>query len=425
MIWPIDVIGLTDGGPHALPAELRAIIADAEVLCGGDRQLAFFPDHDAVRLAVRGDMKTLAESLRAEAEGGRRVVVLASGDPLLYGIGGTLRRFLPASLLRIHPTVSAVQLAWARVAEPWQETGLVSVHGRALAPVVEAARRHRKLAVLTDDQHTPATVARALCEAGIADRRAVVCERLGGPAERIIETTLAALPEQTFDPLNVLLLIASGRTEGEDFLQSSVLRPQSSPWFPGLPDGAFAQRTPKAGLITKREVRVVSLAALGLHRACVLWDIGAGSGSVAIEAALLHPTARVFAIERDPEGVALIGENCARFGTENVTVIAGSAPGVCADLPDPHAVFIGGSGGALAAMIAAATARLRPDGRLVVNLATLDGLHDALAALKTAAWQSELLQLSVARGTPIGGMTRLQALNPVFVIAAQRAEGSA
>lgn len=406
----IDVVGVTDGGARSLTAETAALVERADLLCGGERQLAFFPAHPARRLALHGDLAALAACLRDEAAAGRRVVVLASGDPLLYGIAGTLRRYLPAGWLRVHPNVSAVQLAWARVAEPWHDAGLVSVHGRPLDPVVAAAHRHDKLAVLTDDVHTPAAVARALLDAGLPDRRAVVCERLGGPGERVVDTTLAALPDQAFDPLNVLLLLPPvARRAGP---------PWRGGWAPGLPDDAFARRMPRAGLITKREVRVLSLAALGLDDSVdVIWDVGAGSGSVAIEAALLLPTARVYAIERDPASVSLIEENRTRLGAANVTIVAGEAPGACAAPPDPDAVFVGGSGGQLAAILALALARLRPGGRLVANLATLEGLRVAQEALTTGGLRPEVTQVSVARGTAVGELTRLTALNPVFIVA--------
>ena len=415
-IHPIEVVGITDGGAASLPGPMIALITRADVLCGGARHLDFFPACPARRISIRGDMHALANILRAEVDASNRVVVLASGDPLLYGIGATLRRLLPLSLLRIHPNVSAVQLAWARIAEPWHDAAVVSAHGRALAPVIAAAHRHRKLAILTDNRHTPAVIAEALRSAGLTDnRRAVVCERLGGDAERITETTLTALCAQTFDPLNVLLLIADALPNG-DVPNNAVTH-----WWPGAPDHAFAHKKPQEGLITKREVRVISLAALGLYCPdAVVWDIGAGSGSVAIEAARLVPTARVFAIERDAQSVALIQENCTAFGTSNVVVVPGVAPAVCSPLPDPHAVFIGGSGGMLATIVRMVTERMLPGGHLVMNLATLENLQTALATLHEAGWAVELLQLSVARGKAIGTMTRLQALNPVFVLSARR-----
>ncbi len=409
------VVGITDAGAASLTPAIADIVGRAEILVGGARHLAFFPDHPARRIAIRSDMATLVETLRAEQAAGRRIVVLASGDPLLYGIGSTLRRFFPADALHIYPNVSAVQLAWARVVEPWHDAGIVSVHGRMLAPMIGAARQHMRLAVLTDGDHTPAAIATALLAAGLPDRPAAVCERLGGPEERVTRTTLAALPEQTFDPLNVLLLLPAN----EGAIPANAPRG----WLPGAPDDAFAQRAPERGLITKREVRVLSLAALGLRAEDVLWDIGAGSGSVAIEAARHVPSARVYAIERDPVSLALIAENCRRFGTANVSIIAGNAPEACADLPDPDAVFIGGSGGALAAIIATAMARFHVGGRLVINLATLEGLHEAFAAIQAHGETSEVTQISIARGKAIGANTRLQALNPVFIISAERRSG--
>jgi precorrin-6Y C5,15-methyltransferase (decarboxylating) len=424
-VSPIELVGITDGGSRSLTPEALAIVARAELLCGGARQLAHFPRHPAERLVIRTGMAVLAARLRAAADAGRRVVVLASGDPFLYGIGGTLRRFLPASRLRVYPNVGAPQLAWARIAESWQDAGLVSVHGRALAPVIDAARRYPKLAILTDDEHTPATVARALLTAGVSDRRAVVCERLGGEAERVVETRLADLPTQRFDPLNVLLLLTDRGERASEAAGGVVaeadMRVATTGWLPGLPDEAFAQRSPRDGLITKREVRVLSLAALAVQaRPAVIWDVGAGSGSVAIEAALLNPGATVYAIERDAQSLGHIRENCARLAARNVAVVEGEAPGVCAGLPDPDAIFVGGSGGALAGLIDLAVARLLPRGRLVLNLATLEGLQVAQSTLRRHGWRPSITQVSVARGVPVGALTRLQALNPVFIVAAMR-----
>ncbi|MCA1667336.1 MAG: precorrin-6y C5,15-methyltransferase (decarboxylating) subunit CbiE [Thermomicrobia bacterium] len=408
----IAILGITDAGTASLLPGLAEIVACADVLVGGERHLAFFPGHPARRIVIRSDMAALAQTLRAEHAAGHKIVVLASGDPLLYGIGSMLRRFFPADALRIHPNVSAVQLAWARIAEPWHDAGIVSAHGRALTPVIDAARRYAGLAILTDGDNTPAVIATALLAAGLRNRPVAVCERLGGVDEQVIRTTIAALPGQTFDPLNILLLLpADGAT-------IPVITPGG--WLPGAPDDAFGQRVPERGLITKREVRVLSLAALGLRAGDILWDVGAGSGSVAIEAAHLVPSARVYAIERDPASLPLIQKNCQRFQTENVTLIAGNAPEICVELPDPDAVFVGGSGGLLSAIIATAMARLRIGGRLVVNLATLEGLHEAIAAIRTHGESPEVIQVSIGRGKAIGANTRLQALNPVFIVSTER-----
>lgn len=436
----IDVVGVTDGGAASLAPGVLALVERAGLLCGGERQLAFFPDHPARRLAIEGDLAALARRLCQEASAGARVVVLASGDPLLYGIGGTLRRWLPASSLRFHPAVSAAQLAWSRIGEPWQDARTVSAHGRDLAPVVSAALAGGRLAIFTDGEHTPDTIARALLAAGGADRRAVVCERLGGDHERIVDTRLVELPGRHFDPLNVLLLLepepaatpggpaglgagtgAGGAAGSGGASVSAAAGAAPGGWAPGLPEAAFARAPGRPGLITKREVRVLSLAALGLtSRTGVVWDIGAGTGSVAIEAARLASQAWVIAVERDPECLALIRENAARFGVANLTAVEGSAPEACAGLPRPDAVFIGGSGGggALGTIVAEVLRRLPASGRLVINLATLEGLNAALAGLRAAGCAPEVTQIAVSRGTDVGGLTRLRALNPVFIVAA-------
>lgn len=435
------MVGVTDGGAASLTPGVLALVERAELLCGGERQLALFAAHPARRLPLQGDLESLAHQLRVEASAGTRVVVLASGDPLLFGIGGTLRRWLPAESLCFHPNVSAAQLAWSRIGEPWQEARTVSAHGRDLAPVLAAALLEERLAILTDAGHTPGLIARELLAAGGADRRAVVCERLGGVGERVIDTRLEALPGQSYDPLNVLLLLAPearaastvrplaenvsagrvGLAGGQDALlgdpRASVAA--TGRWAPGLPEDAFARSPERGGLITKRESRVLSLAALGLNdTTAVVWDIGAGTGSVAIEAALLAPHARVFAIERDAECVELIRDNIARFGTGNVTVVVGGAPAACAGLPAPDAIFVGGSGGALETIVAEALRRLPAGGRLVLNLATLEGLQAALASLRAAGCDPEVTQIAVSRGVPVGEQTRLRALNPVFIVAA-------
>lgn len=434
----IDVVGISDGGATSLAPGILALVERAELLCGGERQLAFFPSHPARRLAIEGDLAALARRLCEAASAGTRTVVLASGDPLLFGIGATLRRWLPASSLRFHPAVSAAQLAWARIGEPWHEARTVSAHGRDLALVVSAALAGGRLAILTDGEHTPAAIAAAVLAAGGADRRAAVCERLGGEHERVVDTRLVELPGRHFDPLNVLLLLEpegdaspDGRARARANIGASgdaadgrariSATPCAAPrgWAPGLPEAAFARALDRPGLITKREVRVLSLAALGLSRETgVVWDIGAGTGSVAIEAARLAPAARVIAIERDPGCLALIRENAARFGVANLTVVEGSAPEACAALPRPDAVFIGGGGGALPAIVAEVLRRLPAYGRLVINLATLEGLHAALAALRAAGCTPEVTQIAISRGSAVGGLTRLRALNPVFIVAA-------
>ena len=282
----------------------------------------------------------------------------------------------------------------------------MSAHGRDIESVVERGLASHKLAVLLDDQHTAARVAEALLGAGVEpDAQAWVLERLGGPAEAVRRASLHEVVGWTSDPLSLLIVLRDPeRVRGP--------RPRL-----GLPDHAYAQAR---GQITKAEVRVLSIARLGLRSGDTVWDIGAGSGSVSLEASGLCQPGLVYAVERAAEQQACLARNVASFGVRNVRPVDGQAPAALGELPDPDAVFVGGSGGHLAAILDAAVQRLRSDGRLVVNLATLDGLHIATECLDRAGQTYDLVQLSVARGAPIGRGTRLAALNPVFVLSMTR-----
>ena len=402
----VAVVGIGDDGLAGLRPEARAALEAAQVLVGGERHHALVPDHPAERIVFRQDAAGLADEVARLAETGCQVAVLASGDPQFFGVGPWLARRLGPDRVRIYPNLSSVQLAFARLGEAWQDATVLSAHGRPLAPVVEAVLGGRctKLAVLTDTERTPAVVAAGLLAAGVEpEARAWVMERVGGPAERIRGGRLAEVPDWSCDPLSLLVVLRDPeRVRGP------------APRL-GLPDEAFAHAR---GQITKAEVRSISLARLAPRAGDTVWDVGAGSGSVSIEAAAFCRPGMVYAVERRAEQRACIAENVARFGASNVQLVAGEAPEALVDLPGPDAVFVGGSGGRLTAILASALERLRPGGRLVANLATLEAVHEATTCLRRAELACELVQVSVARGTAIGGGTRLAALNPVFVLSA-------
>ncbi|HVA87421.1 MAG TPA: precorrin-6y C5,15-methyltransferase (decarboxylating) subunit CbiE [Candidatus Saccharimonadales bacterium] len=397
----IAVVGITDRGPDSLLPEAHALVAQATLLCGGERHLAFYPNHLAERFVIRANIGELVERLR-QATGS--VVVLASGDPDWYGIGPLLAEQLGRERVRILPNLSSVQLAFARLGLSWHDAVHLSAHGRPLDTILPAALVAPTAVILTDDRNTPSIIARALLDAGDEDAPADVFEHVGGSRERHVDGTLSDFVSQSFAPLNLLIVRH---------------RRAPRPWPLGLPEDAFSHR---GGMITKAEVRVVSLAKLRLHERAVLWDVGAGCGSVAIEAASLLRHGRVYAIERDPEQTAFLAENRRRFGAGNVVVAAAEAPAALADLPDPDAVFVGGSGGELAAILRMAMKRLRPGGRIVANVIGLEHLGQIVGEERNPAWSVEVIQVSVARSTPTAGLTRLAALNPVFVVALGRAD---
>jgi precorrin-6Y C5,15-methyltransferase (decarboxylating) CbiT subunit len=422
--------------------------------------------------------------------------VLASGDPLCYGIGASLRRYFPPEAFEIIPAPTAFQLAFAALAEPWSDAALLSAHARPIADVVAAARLAPKAAILTDSQHTPAALAQALLEAGFPpDLPCAICENLGSPQERLIHTNLGQVDRLDYAPLNVFVVwnrhptinheqstmsneqltindpptlqsfgfaqdrpsspSASLRTgppalrlrSGQAFqpfgfaqdrpsslptFQPSNLpafQPSSLPTFqpsnppafqpsnppafqispPGLPDAAFSTA---ANQITKREIRLLVLAELALCPGEIMWDIGTGSGSVSLEAARAVPAAMVYAIEKRAELLQHARENLARFPAPNVHLMEGVAPDDLGAWPDPDAVFIGGSGGRLAALIEATQRRLRAGGRLVINLATVENL----AIIRRLLPEAQVNQIQINRGVPIMDMLRFEALNPVFIV---------
>lgn len=398
MNHPILVVGVGSDGPASLCEATRQRIAQADWLWGSERLLSFWTDHPAAKTVISAATLDQLDLLRSRGE--RQVVILASGDPGFYGIAGTLLRHFPREEVEIIPHVSMLQLAFARAHIEWSDAVFTSAHARPLSEVIGWAKRTAKLGILTDPHNTPAVIARALLAAGLEDCRTVVAENLGLPEERLIDTCLTQLVDQEFAPLNVLLLI-----------RDAAWRPH--PMFVLRPDVAYCHRD---GMITKAEIRALSLAALALAENDTVWDIGAGSGAMSIECAQIAWRGQVFAIERAPEGVAIIRDNLARFGVLNVTVVEGEAPAALEGLPPPQAVFIGGSGGKLVAILEHVS-QVAPLGcRLVLTLATLEHLNQAKGYLEAMGWTTQLLQVNIARGQPIGEGTRLAPLNPVFLL---------
>jgi precorrin-6Y C5,15-methyltransferase (decarboxylating) len=450
---PIHIIGVGNDGPESLSGRARQLIAGADLLCGGERLLEFFPGFRGERLAVKSNLRELATRLRGVKDGDR-AVVLASGDPTFYGIARYLTSTLGKDRFEIWPNVSAMQWAFAKIKESWDDAAFISVHGRTMDGLCEFIAGHAKVGLFTDETNSPPAIARALLAAGLSGYRAFVCEDLCGPGERVTETDLTGLAAMNVSPLNTLILIREGgdpgrgsrsqagravaecrptslETGGRTDQKLDEIAAPAGAWpsrhgIPaaraplGLPEEAFYHRKPKKGLITKAEVRVLSLARMALGEASTVWDIGAGSGSVAIEAALLAPRGRVFAIEKNAEDLGLIRQNIAHFGVPHVTAIHGLAPAALEGLPDPDAVFIGGSGGSLREILEICVRRLRAGGRIVVNAVTIDTLHEATTVLRALGLTVEVRLVQVSRSKELLGRLAFEALNPIYVIVASR-----
>ena len=427
---PCRVIGVLDDGVASLGATARAYLRNADVVIGGARTLALLGSEfkpDAVQHDLTGRLKDVPEWVRAARKDHLACVVLATGDPLCHGIAPYLAQHLCVQALDILPNLSTLQLACARIGLAWQEARIVSVHARdagewtrgsppahGLYALAQAARAHARLLVLTSPDNSPDRIARMLVTEGLADDfHMAVAENLLQPEERVLaELSPVEVAQMRFAPLNVVLLWR--------------VTPQPQPVRFGLADNTFVQRQPEKGLITKQEVRAVSLARLQLRASSVVWDIGAGSGSVGLEAARLCPQGHVYAIEKNEADFAIAGQNHAAFGVSNYSLFQGKAPEGLDAWLDPDAVFIGGSGGELATLIEGILARLRPGGNLVMNFVTLENLATATATLQGiegVGW--DVLQLQAARSKPILHMHRMAAENPVWIVCARREEKSA
>lgn len=402
----IVVMGIGDDGRAGLPDAYLQRIAQCGVLVGGERQLEMFHDSPAEKVMIRSGLGELVEQLRNES---RSTVVLASGDPLFYGIGGYLAAKLPGRI-EVLPFVSSVQLAFARIGEGWHDAFTVSLHGRPIRGLAQRIDGKPKVALLTDEINHPAAVAAYLLEYGMTEYEAFVAEHLGGEKERTGWyglTDLAALSSGDFAPLNVVVLRAKS---------PGVMPPA---WPLGIDDAEFAQRKPDKGLITKREVRVLSIAALGLKRDSIVWDIGTCTGSVAIEAARLCPEGAVYAVEKNEGDLANARENARKFRTD-ITLVHAKAPEGLESFPDPDAVFIGGSGGELRDLLALCCSRLRQGGTIVLNAVTIENLAAAAQAFADEGFRADITLAQLSRSKPILDMTRFESLNPVYIIAARR-----
>lgn len=387
-------MGIGAAGAEALTSAARSAIAGAERVFGSARQLALVSGLVGERGRVWPSplAEGMAEVLAAR---GRAVCVLASGDPFFYGIGATLAPALAPGEFVCHPAPSSVSLAASRLGWPLQDTDVVSLHGRDLAGIHRHLAPGRRLFALSWDERTPAALAALLVSRGFGRSRMHVLEHLDGPEERIRTTTADAFELTGIAKLNLVGLAL-------DAAPGSFVIPRA----PGLPDDAFEHD----GQLTKCEVRALTLAALAPRPGELLWDVGAGAGSIAIEWMLSHPACRAFAIEEDAARVARIGRNARALGVPALAIVHASAPSGLAQLPQPDAVFIGGGGGD-PAVFARCFEALRPGGRLVVNAVSLEteaqlyGLH--------AAHGGTLCRVLIERAGKLGAMTGFRPAMPV------------
>jgi precorrin-6Y C5,15-methyltransferase (decarboxylating) len=408
MPYPIHVIGIGDDGLEAVPINVRQVIGSADVLLGTERTLALVPKSSAERHTISSDLNQLVAALQTAA--GKRVVLLLYGDPMFYGLARYVSERLGKDRFVVVPHVSSMQLAFARVMETWEEAYLSDLAKHPLDSVLERIRTAQKVGLFTTDQCGPADVAKALLARHIDYFTGYVCENLGARDERVTRGTLAEIAGHQFDPLNVLILIRD--PNAPDRPREAVGRRLF-----GNPDEAFLQSKPKQGLLTPAEVRSIALAQMDIAPSSIVWDIGAGSGSVSIEAAQMAPEGAVYAIEMDAEDHGLIRQNAERFGVANVNAVLGRAPEACDELPDPDAVFIAGGGREVTRISEVAYRRLRPGGRLVVNVVSIDHLAELREALCRHSRDIHVWMINLARGTDQLDRLSFDPVKPSFLLA--------
>ncbi|MCE5334052.1 MAG: precorrin-6y C5,15-methyltransferase (decarboxylating) subunit CbiE [Desulfobacteraceae bacterium] len=413
-LWRVPTVALVGMGTglNDLGADALRWIGAAEVLIGGKRHLQLFCDHPATKIAFRSPLADqFAEILEIARE--KKTAILASGDPLFFGIGRKLAESFGKDRLVVIPNVTSVQTLCARLCEPWGTVETVSMHGRnvagAIAGLLPLLERGRKVAVLTDLVHTPQWIARELLGLGKEDFTICVGEDLGTDGEKVRLLSVSDAAAEVFSPLNIVLIIPperSGDGDGERIGQVF-----------GFPEEAFER---EAGMITKMEVRAVALAALCLEPGLILWDIGAGTGSVSIEASRIAGLKRVFAVEKNAARYEQLLRNREKFHAWDVEAHCASASEAITQFPDPDRVFIGGSGDDLDVVLDSVADRLLPGGKVVQTIVLMNTLEKARSFWARRKFETSILQIQASRSVPIGGDFRLEALNPVFVVSAWR-----
>jgi len=424
MSQPCRIIGVLDNGVSGLSIHTLSYVSNADVVIGGTRILKLMEKHfadGAQQHDLTGQLTQVPEWIQQAQNDNKRVIVLATGDPLCHGIGKYLVDKLGRDKCEILPNVSNIQILCARLGISWQDIKICSVHSKdagewqrgadlqhGMYSLLQAIQSHDQLAVFTSPENTPARIARMMIIERIAPEWTMtVAEKLMHKEEKLhVDLNIVEVSKQDFAEPNLILL------QRKQAAARNVLF--------GLADDSYKQRKPEKGLITKREVRAVSLARMQLKVNSIVWDIGAASGSVGLEAARLCLQGHVYAIEKNEADAGIALDNKLSMGVTNYSLVNDKAPAQLENWPDPDAIFIGGSGGELAQLITLCLERLNDAGWLVMNFVTLENLSVAIETLKQLKVQWDVTQLSASRSQPILDMHRMAAENPVWIVSVEK-----
>jgi precorrin-6Y C5,15-methyltransferase (decarboxylating) len=407
----ITIVGIGDDGAEGLTQQAHQWIRNAPCLMGPANLLAKFPDHQGPKQTIGADLDQLAHRLDQCPDG---TVVLASGDPLFYGTARFLCERLGKDRFEVVPHVSSMQLAFARVKESWDDAYLTNLATQPIDRVIERIRTAEKVGLFTSEVVPPQRLAEILIRQGIDYFYAYVCENLGSPDERVTRGSMQEIANQRFAPLNVMILVRLAGTPDR-------VAHRSTRRLFGNPDETFRQSKPKRGLLTTSEIRSIALSELNLGESSIVWDVGAGSGSVAIEAAQIARYGKAYAIEMDAEDYGLMIENAKLFPVENFVPVLGEAPDAWKNLPDPDAVFIGGTGRRISDLVASSWERLKRGGSLVANVASMENVVAIQHwFLRERNVEPNLWMIQISRGNQQFDTHRLESANPSFLLQATK-----
>ncbi|WP_035074668.1 bifunctional cobalt-precorrin-7 (C(5))-methyltransferase/cobalt-precorrin-6B (C(15))-methyltransferase [Maridesulfovibrio zosterae] len=406
MKYPLQIIGLHPGSLEP-PSSAIKIIDNADVLSGGKRLLDHFSDFDGKKMPFIYPVRDYAQELLKLLKKEKKIVLLADGDPLFFGIAESLIPLIGSENVLVTPSPCTLQIGAARLNKGWKDIKAVSLHGRKdFFPLYSALQHRKDCAVYTDKGNTPSAIARTLLEKGVDNYNMSVLSELGTESEIIAQGNLESFTDFNCADLNIIILT----------LKKENTQPQQF----GREDNGF---TRQKGLITKLPVRATGLALLDLRPEQTVWDLGAGCGSVAIEGSFITGDSKFFAVEKNTERVEMIKENIRKFRAWTVEAVAGTMPDILKELPDPDRIFIGGGIGRDASVIEEAAQRLKPAGRIVVHTILMGSVQRTRETFDSLGWPWQAMQLQSSTSEKLAGDIRFKAQNPITIIWAAKPAG--
>lgn len=406
----VTVIGISDDGCLSLTSRAMHAISKGQVLAGGIRHLEFFAEFEGQKIPFQGKLSDVIDQLE-ELSYENNIVVLASGDPMFYGIGGLIVKKFGLDHVDVITHPGSIQMAFSRIGVMWNDALIISLHEHSRAGFITKIQTSSKVGILTDPEQLPQEIAKYMITYNETGWLAWVCENLGGVDERIRCFTIEELSRvDDTAPLNVLILLR--QDDGKSL----------PPTIANLHEDAFDKRVPHKGLITKREIRTLSIASLGLNKKSVVWDIGTASGSVAIEAAKIAYEGYVYAVDVTSECIEIARENAIKHKVDNIDIVEGLAPAAIMDWPVPDAVFIGGSNGNMKEILDVSLEKLTPYGRCVVTAITVETVQEIYQYFKDHGWNAEMIVVNISRSVPLAQYHRYEALSPIHIFTVTKVE---